>query len=98
MKKIIFSILIVFLLFKLSIADEITKIAYASSNSSSGLVQIFIMDEDGSNKKQVTNLPTNCYYPRWSPDGKNIVFQTDDFRIFFIKFNKKLFISFGNSS
>ena len=85
MKKIIFSILILFLIFKLSIADEITKIAYASSNSSSGLVQIFIMDEDGSNKKQVTNLPTNCYYPRWSPDGKNIVFQTDDFRIFFIK-------------
>jgi Tol biopolymer transport system component len=43
------------------------------------------MDEDGSNKKQITNLPTNCYYPRWSPDGRNIVFQTDDFRIFFVE-------------
>lgn len=85
MKKLIFCILIVFLFFKFSIADEITKIVYASSNSSSGLVQIFVMDEDGSNKKQVTNLPTNCYYPKLSADGKNVVFQTDDFRIFFIK-------------
>ena len=85
MKKLIFSILILILFFKLSYSDDVIKITYASSNSSSGLAQIFVMDEDGSNKKQITNLPTNCKYPQWSPDGKNIVFQTDDYRIFFIK-------------
>jgi Tol biopolymer transport system component len=43
------------------------------------------MDENGSNKRQLTSMTTNCMYPKWSSDGKQIVFQTDDNRIFLIR-------------
>ncbi len=54
------------------------KIAYSSDNTPNGLLQIFIMDFDGSNKRQLTNLPYDCIYPKWSPDGTKIVFYTED--------------------
>lgn len=53
------------------------KIAYCSNQSGSGYLQIFTMNEDGSDKKQLTNLSENCKKPQWSPDGKQIVFYTD---------------------
>jgi Tol biopolymer transport system component len=43
------------------------------------------MDADGSNKKQVTNMNVNCLLPKWSPDGKSIVFQTDGEQMYVIK-------------
>jgi Tol biopolymer transport system component len=42
------------------------------------------MDDDGSNKTQLTDIAANCSYPKWSPDGTKVVFQTDDERIFLV--------------
>src|SRR4029078_12684588 len=42
-----------------------------------GKEQIFVMNADGSNLKRVTNDSSNNGRPAWSPDGSQLVFQTD---------------------
>ncbi len=82
MNKLITIITFIFLIFGLAKAQ--TKIVYSSDDTKSNYLQIFTMNDDGTNKKQITDLPANCSHPRWSPDGSKIVFQTDDDRIFLI--------------
>jgi dipeptidyl aminopeptidase/acylaminoacyl peptidase len=36
--------------------------------------EIYVMDADGKNLKQMTNNPAADDHPRWSPDGKSILF------------------------
>ena len=36
--------------------------------------EIFVMNADGSHVRQMTNNPAADYAPRWSPDGKSILF------------------------
>ncbi len=48
------------------------QIAYASS--STGMPQIWLMDFDGGNKEQLTDLPDGACQPSWSPDGSRMVF------------------------
>lgn len=61
------------------------KIAYSSNKTGSGILQIFIMNEDGSDKKQLTELDENCMKPKWSPDGDQIVFYTDADAVYLIR-------------
>ncbi|MBK6875786.1 MAG: PD40 domain-containing protein [Ignavibacteria bacterium] len=61
------------------------KITYCSSNGTNGYLQVFSMNEDGSGKKQLTNLDENCMKPKWSPDGKQIVFYTDKGMVYLIR-------------
>lgn len=49
------------------------QIAFRSDRNGGG---IFLMDADGENVKRLTNFG---FYPSWSPDGKAIVFCTEDF-------------------
>lgn len=49
-----------------------TKIAYVSRSLPSGSPNIFIMDADGSNQKQLTS--NGGYAPSFSPDGSQVVF------------------------
>ena len=44
--------------------------------------EIYVMDADGGNQQNLTNNPNDDKFPSWSPDGKQIVFQSDrvDFR------------------
>src|SRR6266542_4379431 len=49
-------------------------IAFSSDATKNDKQQIFIMDEDGEHVKQVANMNLDCYTPRFSPDGKKIVF------------------------
>jgi len=45
-----------------------TQIAYASSGD------LYVMDADGSNVRQLTTDPNGDYYPAWSPDGSTIAY------------------------
>jgi Tol biopolymer transport system component len=83
MKKIIIVILMVLSGFNLVLSQS-KKITYVSDQNSSGYYQVFVMNEDGSDQKQITDMSTDCYFPKWSPDGTKIVFYTEDGRIFFI--------------
>jgi len=40
-------------------------------------MQIYAMDGDGSNVTRITNSGANDDFPKWSPDGSKIVFQSD---------------------
>ena len=83
MKKIIILILMVLTGYNIVLSQS-NKITYVSDQNSSGYYQVFIMNEDGGDKKQLTDMSTDCFFPKWSPDGSKIVFNTEDGRIFFI--------------
>ncbi len=40
-------------------------------------VELFVMNADGSNQHQVTNLGGANFGPSWSPDGKRIIFSSN---------------------
>lgn len=84
MKKIIVLILMVLAMYDLALSQS-KKITYVSDQNSSGYFQVFIMNEDGSDKKQIADMSTDCYFPKWSPDGTKVVFYTEDGRIFLVE-------------
>ena len=49
-----------------------TQIAFVSSRG--GPKEIWVMDYDGSNQRQLTNLKSIALTPRWSPDASRIAF------------------------
>ena len=49
-----------------------SKIAFTADPE--GQVNIYIMDSDGSNVKQITSSPKEDWHPSWSPDGEKIIF------------------------
>jgi TolB protein len=49
-----------------------TQIAFVSNRS--GTKEIWVMDYDGENQRQVTQLHTIALTPRWSPDATRIAF------------------------
>jgi TolB protein len=51
-----------------------TRIAYTGETT--GGVSLFVMDADGSNKRQIVKEanPWGAIFPNWSPDGKTIVY------------------------
>lgn len=49
-----------------------TQIAFVSKRS--GYKEVWVMDYDGANQRQITNLRTIALTPRWSPDGSRIAF------------------------
>jgi hypothetical protein len=52
-----------------------TRLAFYSNRD--GNNEIYVMNADGSNVKNLTNNPANDQYPAWSSDGQFIVFKTD---------------------
>ncbi len=38
---------------------------------------IYLMNADGTQQKRLTTSPAHDYHPRWSPDGKKILFVSD---------------------
>jgi len=49
-----------------------SQIAFASTRN--GVPQIFMVNSDGSNLQEITNIPSGACQPDWSPDGLHIVF------------------------
>ena len=54
------------------------SIVFCSNRSGAENLELYIMDSDGKNVRQLTNAP-GCYNggPFFSPDGKRIIFRTD---------------------
>jgi YD repeat-containing protein len=52
-----------------------TKIVFASNRE--GSMQIYVMNGDGSALTRLTYSGANDDYPRWSPNGAKILFQSD---------------------
>jgi YD repeat-containing protein len=52
-----------------------SKIVFASNRD--GSMQIYSMNSDGSGQTRLTYSGANDDYPRWSPNGSKIVFQSD---------------------
>ncbi len=82
MKKIILSCLI--LLGSINLFAQSKKVVYSSNQSSNGYLQIFTMNDDGTDKKQVLTMDANCVNPKWSHDGSKIVFATSDEQVYLI--------------
>jgi dipeptidyl aminopeptidase/acylaminoacyl peptidase len=53
------------------IAFAVTENNLAEGKSNS---EIYLMDADGNNIRKLTDNPAADYHPRWSPDGKSILF------------------------
>ena len=51
-----------------------SRIVYAAM--SAGQLDVYVMNADGSNARQLTATPDMDYQPLWSPDGRRIVFMS----------------------
>src|SRR5262249_23765031 len=50
------------------------KIAFVSSRD--GNLEIYSMNPDGSDQRNLTNSPGDDYTPAWTPDGRHIAFSS----------------------
>tara|TARA_Y100000590_G_scaffold365962_1_gene425075 strand:+ start:1835 stop:2938 length:1104 start_codon:yes stop_codon:yes gene_type:complete len=53
-----------------------SKIAFHKDTQGNGVFEIYTVDADGQNIKQITNLGGISWGPSWSPDGTKLVFYT----------------------
>lgn len=49
-----------------------SQIAFASNRT--GVMQIWLMNSDGTQQRQITNQPDGACQPSWSPDGMRLAF------------------------
>ncbi len=54
-----------------NIAFTVTESNLAEGKSKT---EVYLMDADGNNMRKLTDNPAADYHPRWSPDGKSILF------------------------
>jgi len=73
MRKIQTSLLLILLLLFTTTVNA--KIVFRGDKD--GLTQIYIMDDDGGNITPINNNPYSEWMPRWSPNGRRIVFLRD---------------------
>ena len=55
--------------------DAQARIAFVSDRD--GNAEIYVMDADGENQRNLTNHPNEDFQPSWSPAGKRIAFISD---------------------
>lgn len=67
-------------------------LAFVSDRADGQLLQIWTMNPDGSNFRQLTFGPGNKTQPRWAPDGKRIAFVSD------VDGNKEIYIMNADGS
>ena len=54
-----------------NIAFTVTENNLAEGKSKT---EVYLMDADGNNIRKLTDNPAADYHPRWSPDGKSLLF------------------------
>jgi len=56
-------------------APQKAQIAFCSERDGNG--EIYVMDIDGKNQRNITNNPAKDDYPSWSPNGQRIAFTSN---------------------
>jgi eukaryotic-like serine/threonine-protein kinase len=57
---------------------EVGEIAFVSDRS--GSMQIWVIKEDATNARQISNIPEGACQPSWSPDGQQLAFISPCYR------------------
>jgi eukaryotic-like serine/threonine-protein kinase len=58
--------------------EEIGQVAFVSDRT--GSMQIWVINEDSTNARQISNIPEGACQPSWSPDGQEIAFISPCYR------------------
>ena len=58
-----------------SFSPDGSEILYAANHD--GDLEIFVVNADGSDRRQLTDNGGQDFFPSWSPDGQTIVFSSD---------------------
>ena len=62
--------------------NKITFAVCADPGCNDDQIEIYVMNADGSDQRQLTRTPSRgSWTPRWSPDGRTIVFASDRGRV-----------------
>ena len=81
-RLILASILVLVLTSLMVCVDAQARIAFESDRdghiiNNSWAYEIYVMDNDGGNQRNLTKNPADDRSPSWSPDGKRIVFMSN---------------------
>ena len=61
-----------------AVSPDGTKIAFIGGSTTNTSYEVFVMNADGSGRRQVTNTSVAEQQPTWSPDGTRIAFVAND--------------------
>lgn len=61
-----------------AVSPDGTKIAFIGGSTTNTSYEVFVMNSDGSGRRQVTNTSVAEQQPTWSPDGTRIAFVAND--------------------
>ena len=74
-RMILASVVVLSLTLLMVAIDAQAQIAFVSDRDRND--EIYVMDDDGKNQRNLTNHPSDDYAPSWSPDGTRIAFMSD---------------------